>query len=53
MYEKREVEVRERAYDTAEIREMIKRAGLSLIKLRAQRKIAGKPIRMIYIARKM
>jgi SAM-dependent methyltransferase len=53
MYEKREVEVRERAYDTAEIREMIKRAGLSLIKLRAQRKIAGKPIRMLYIARKM
>jgi hypothetical protein len=50
MYEKREVKVQERAYCTAEIRQMLKKAGLQLIKVKIQRQIAGKPIRIIYVA---
>jgi len=50
--EKREVRVQERAYAVAEIRRMIARAGLRLSRMRIQRKLEGKPIRMLYLARK-
>jgi hypothetical protein len=52
MYEKREVKVQERAYTTAEIRRMIKKAGLRLLNLKVQRKLEGKPIRMLYLVQK-
>ena len=52
MYEKREVKVQERAYSTAEIRRMIKKAGLRLLNLKVQRKLEGKPIRLLYLVGK-
>jgi ubiquinone/menaquinone biosynthesis C-methylase UbiE len=51
-YRKREVVVQERSYCTAEIRRMIKKAGLRLLKLKIQSKLEGRPIRMLYLARK-
>ena len=50
MYQKREVKVQERAYSTAGIRRMLKNAGLRLIQVKIQRKLAGKPIRIVYVA---
>jgi hypothetical protein len=52
MYKQREVKVQERAYTTAEIRGMIKKAGLRLLELRIQRKLEGKPVRMLYLVEK-
>jgi uncharacterized protein YlaI len=52
LYEKREVKVQERAYATDEIRRMLKKAGLRLLKSEIQRRTEGKPIRMLYLARK-
>jgi ubiquinone/menaquinone biosynthesis C-methylase UbiE len=52
MYEKREIIVRERAYSIAGIRRMIKKAGLRLLKVEIQRKLEGKPIRLLYLVQK-
>ena len=52
LYEKREVKVNERAYTVAEIRHMVKIAGLRLLTLKTQRKLEGKPIRLLYLVRK-
>ena len=52
LYEKRKVKVQERAYTSAEIRGMIKKAGLRLLRMKIQRKIEGKPARLLYLVRK-
>jgi SAM-dependent methyltransferase len=52
LYEKREVKVQERAYSTAEIRRLIRKAGLRLLQLKIQRKLEGKPARVLFLARK-
>ncbi len=52
MYEKREVKVQERAYTAAEIRRMIIKARLRLLKMEIQRKLEGKPIRILYLVEK-
>jgi ubiquinone/menaquinone biosynthesis C-methylase UbiE len=51
-YYRREVTVRERAYPASDIRRMLKHAGLSLLKADIQRKLRGKPFRMVYLAKK-
>jgi len=50
LYERRDVEVRERAYATTELRAMLQKAGLRLVKSTAQSEIDGTPIRMLYLA---
>ncbi len=52
LYEKREVTVQERAFTALEIRQMLKKAGLQLLKQEIQRQMEGKPIRMLYLARR-
>jgi SAM-dependent methyltransferase len=52
LYEKGEVEVRERAYFPAEIRRLIRNAGLRLLRQKAQRKLEGKPARVLFLAQK-
>jgi len=52
LYEKREIKVQERAYTPAEIRRMMKKAGLRLLKMKIQRKIEGKPARLLYLVEK-
>ncbi len=51
LYRRTEVTVRERAYDDRELRRMLRRAGLRLVRVRVQRKIAGRPGRKLYLAR--
>jgi SAM-dependent methyltransferase len=51
-YQKREVTVQERAFSPSELRQMLKKAGLRLLKQEIQRQIEGKPIRMLYLARR-
>ncbi len=51
-YEKRDIRVRERAYTTGEIHRLLKKAGLRLLKLKIQRRLEGKAIRMLYLAQK-
>jgi ubiquinone/menaquinone biosynthesis C-methylase UbiE len=50
LYERREIAVRERAYRDADLRRMLRRAGLRLVRVSAQRAIGGKPIRKVYVA---
>jgi ubiquinone/menaquinone biosynthesis C-methylase UbiE len=52
LYEKREIKIQERAYSSAEIRRMLKRAGLQPLKAKIQRRVEGKPGRVLYLARK-
>jgi ubiquinone/menaquinone biosynthesis C-methylase UbiE len=52
LYKKREVKVQERAFSIAEVRQVLKKAGLTLLKLEVQRKLEGKPIRILYLVRK-
>ena len=52
MYEKREIAVQERAYSIAEIRRMTRDAGLRVLKLEVQRKMDGKPTRLLYLTQK-
>ncbi len=52
LFEKREVKVQERAYRPAEIAGMTRKAGLTLLQAKVQRKMEGKPIRMLYLVRK-
>jgi SAM-dependent methyltransferase len=51
-YEKRDIRVRERAYTSGEIQLLLKKAGLRLLKLKTQRKLEGKAIRMLYLVQK-
>jgi ubiquinone/menaquinone biosynthesis C-methylase UbiE len=51
-YEKREVKVQERAYPTSVLRRLMKKAGLRLLKLKIQRSLEGKPIRLLYLVEK-
>lgn len=52
LYERRDLEVKERPYTTAEIRALAARAGLRVLRVRIQRRLEGKPIRTIYILEK-
>ncbi len=52
VYAKREVTVQERAYSTAAIRAMIRKAGLRLVQATPQSRLEGRTTRMLYLARK-
>lgn len=52
LFEKRLVTVRERAYSPREVSRMVRKAGLTLLEARVQRKLEGRPTRMLYLARK-
>lgn len=51
-YKKRDVCVQEAAYSRDDIRKMLRKAGLRLLKISVSRKLQGKPIRLLYLARK-
>jgi ubiquinone/menaquinone biosynthesis C-methylase UbiE len=50
LFRKVEVSVRERAFDEAEIRGMLRSAGLRLARVSVQRRLKGRPIRKLYLA---
>jgi ubiquinone/menaquinone biosynthesis C-methylase UbiE len=50
LFRKFEVSVRERAFDDAELRRMLRAAGLRLERVTVQRRLKGRPIRKIYLA---
>jgi ubiquinone/menaquinone biosynthesis C-methylase UbiE len=50
LYERIHVVVRERAYTDRDIRAMLRRARMRLVKVTAQRRIDGKPVRKLYLA---
>jgi SAM-dependent methyltransferase len=50
LYERRLITVRERAFRDADIRTMLRRAGLRLLNVSTQRRIDGKPVRKLYLA---
>jgi len=50
LFRKFEVAVRERAFDDAEVRRMLREAGLRLERVTAQRRLKGRPIRKLYLA---
>ncbi len=50
LFRKVEVSVRERAFDDAEVRRMLRAAGLRLERVTVQRRLKGRPIRKIYLA---
>jgi SAM-dependent methyltransferase len=52
LYEKREIRIQERAYSTAQMHWMLKRAGLRLLKTKIQRRVEGKPGRVLYLVQK-
>jgi SAM-dependent methyltransferase len=49
-YTRRDIEVRERAYADADLRVMLRQAGLRLAKASVQRALGGKPARKLYVA---
>ena len=51
-YERRLVTVRERAYSVSEVKRALMAAGLELLEAGVQRELDGKPIRILYLARK-
>jgi len=51
-YRKILVSVRERSYQDAELRRMLRAAGLSLERITVQRRLKGRPIRNVYLAMK-
>jgi hypothetical protein len=53
MFKKLEVTVREADYTQAEIRKMLNRAAFRLLKTTVNARIEGKPIRLLYLARKV
>jgi len=53
LFERREVTVHTRAFETADLRRMLRKAGLQLVSTRVQRRLKGKPIRRLYLARKV
>jgi SAM-dependent methyltransferase len=50
LYERRDVTVRERAYEDRDLRAMLRRAGLRLLKVTVQRRIGNAPSRKLYLA---
>jgi ubiquinone/menaquinone biosynthesis C-methylase UbiE len=52
LYRKMELAVRERAYADRDLRRMLRRAGLGLVKVQAQRTVEGRPGRKLYLARR-
>jgi ubiquinone/menaquinone biosynthesis C-methylase UbiE len=52
LYEKREVEIRERAYTKTEIECLLKKAGLKLLSAVPLGDLKGKPLYILYLARK-
>ncbi len=52
LFEKRLVTVQERAYSPREIGRMVRKSGLTLLQAKVQRKLEGKPTRMLYLVRK-
>jgi SAM-dependent methyltransferase len=52
LFRKFEVSVRERAFDDAEVRRMLRAAGLRLDRVTVQRRLKGRPIRKVYLATK-
>jgi ubiquinone/menaquinone biosynthesis C-methylase UbiE len=50
LYRRMEINVRERAYDDPNLRRMLRRAGLRLVKAYAQRRVEGRPGRKVYLA---
>ena len=50
LFRKVEVSVRERAFDDAEVRRMLRDAGLRLERVTVQRRLKGRPIRKVYLA---
>jgi SAM-dependent methyltransferase len=50
LFRKVEVSVRERAFDDAEVRRMLREAGLRLERVTVQRRLKGRPIRKVYLA---
>jgi hypothetical protein len=51
LYRRMAVTVRERAYDDRDLRRMLRRAGMDLVDVRAQRTMAGRPGRKVCLAR--
>ena len=51
-YKKREIRVQEAAYTRNQIRSMLKKAGLSIIKISPDLKVEGKTARLLFLARK-
>ncbi|MCX6552572.1 MAG: class I SAM-dependent methyltransferase [Acidobacteria bacterium] len=52
LFRKVEVSVRERAFDDADIRLMLRAAGLRLERVTVQRRLNGRPVRKVYLAAK-
>jgi ubiquinone/menaquinone biosynthesis C-methylase UbiE len=50
LYRKMEITVRERAYDDRDLRRMLHRAGMDLVRVWAQRDVEGRPGRKVYLA---
>jgi len=50
LYERRDIVVRERAYEDADLRAMLRRAGLRLLKVTVQRRVGRLPVRKLYLA---
>jgi len=51
LFRRIEVVVRERAYDDREVRRMLRRAGMDLVRVWVQREVEGRPGRKVYLAR--
>ena len=49
LFRKVEVSVRERAYEEAEVRRMLRKAGLRLERVSVQRRLKGRPVRKLYL----
>jgi SAM-dependent methyltransferase len=50
-YRRMEITVRERAYEDRTLRRLLRRAGMSLVDVWVQRRVAGRPGRKVYLAR--
>jgi len=50
LYRRMEVAVRERSYEDAALRRMLRAAGLRLEGVTVQRRLKGRPIRKLYLA---
>jgi ubiquinone/menaquinone biosynthesis C-methylase UbiE len=50
LYRKVLVSVRQRSYEDAELRRMLRKAGLCLVRVSVQRRLKGRPLRKVYLA---
>lgn len=50
LYRRMEITVQERAYEDGDLRLMLRRAGMRLVKVQAQRTVEGRPGRKVYLA---